>query len=78
MCDRAAPTVDAEPPLVRSRGPHCGQLYNAMERRAIAHGMDDEEALALGAAYKQALEREKHGGAIRLPAHLHAKFGPRK
>ena len=53
---------------------HVGRLYKAMERRAIENGMDDDEALALGAAYTQALEREKHGGAIHLPTHLHVKF----
>ena len=53
---------------------HVGRLYKAMERRAIEYGMDDDEALAIGAAYTQALEREKHGGAIHLPTHLHAKF----
>jgi len=51
-----------------------GQLYTAWDKRAEEYGMDDADALALGAAFVQALEREKHGGAIELPVHLHADF----
>ena len=36
--------------------------------------MFDADAISLGAAYKQALERTKNGGAVLLPAHLHGKF----
>lgn len=48
-----------------------GRLYKQMEKRQVEHGMDDADALALGAAYVQSLERPKHGKAILLPAHLH-------
>ena len=48
-----------------------GRLYKQMEKRQVAHGMDDPDALALGAAFVQSLERPKHGKAIRLPARLH-------
>lgn len=61
--------------LIREKS-RVGRLYNAMKKRVgeAEAGMDDPDALALGAATVQALEREKHGGAIRLPKHLHDKF----
>ena len=53
-----------------------GKLYNRMDKIASSHelGMDHPDARAFGAAYVQALEREKHGGAIELPEHLQKGF----
>ena len=53
-----------------------GKLYKLMWQRQeeAPDGMHDAEALALAAAKDQALEREKHGNAICLPAHLHSQI----
>jgi hypothetical protein len=56
-----------------AEGALIGQLYNLHERCADERGLDDPDALAYGAAYVQALEREKHGGAVGLPVHLHSE-----
>ena len=56
-----------------AEGALIGQIYNLHERCAEEKGLDDADALAYGAAYVQALEREKHGGAICLPARLQSE-----
>ena len=50
---------------------HKGRLYNKMKRMQLEHGFDHPDARAYGEAYVQALERPKHGKAIKLPEHLH-------
>ena len=40
-------------------------------------GIHDDDAIAFGEAYKKALELEKHGGLVYLPAHLHTLVKPR-
>ena len=49
-----------------------GRLYCAAERKADASemGLDHPDARAYFAAYRQAIDRGKHGDEIELPEHL--------
>lgn len=49
-----------------------GKLYKAGERKAKASalGLDDPDAMACFAAYRQAIDHGKHGDGISLPDHL--------
>ena len=49
-----------------------GKIYRAAERKAESSelGLRDPDAMALFAAYAQAIDHGKHGAGIDLPAHL--------
>ena len=47
-----------------------GKLYKLMEKLYEERGMDDPDGRLLADAYLTALDNPKHGGKIKLPAHL--------
>ncbi|EOD13858.1 hypothetical protein EMIHUDRAFT_464640 [Emiliania huxleyi CCMP1516] len=49
-----------------------GKLYRAGERKAkeSPRGLDDPDAIACFAAYRQAIDHGKHGAGVELPEHL--------
>ena len=53
-----------------------GKLYNSSIKVATDSKdfMHDSDAIALGRAFKQALDFGKHGGKIDLPKHLHDRI----
>lgn len=73
---RAAQAYMMDPAVLNSKA-MIGKLYNAMKKaqEQSQRGMDDEDAVAFGSAYRQALDIGKHGGSINLPEHLRQKVG---
>lgn len=47
-----------------------GRLCNEWKKVAEEHGLEHPDAIALGRAYEQSLERGKHGVEVQLPEHL--------
>mmetsp|Transcript_75529 Transcript_75529/g.179418 ORF Transcript_75529/g.179418 Transcript_75529/m.179418 type:complete len:766 (-) Transcript_75529:25-2322(-) len=47
-----------------------GKLYKAAVKKREEKGMDHEDVLALWNAYKECIDRGKHGGDLHLPDHL--------
>ena len=49
-------------------------LYIGREKVVEKHGFDHPDAVALGRAFSQALERPKHGGTIPVSKHVHSAW----
>ena len=63
---------------VEELGALTGQLYRLSQKAAdnSQFFMRDRDAVAFGNAFNKALEYQKHGGKIQLPAHLHCQVKP--
>ena len=60
-------------PITLQEGKEIGRYYTAWQKAVKAAGpggVADADAIALGEAFAQTLERGKHGGVINLPSHL--------
>ena len=57
-------------PAVLRESAEIGKYYGAWMREVQAAGMAGEDAVRLGEAFAQTLERGKHGGDIELPSYL--------
>jgi hypothetical protein len=55
---------------VMREGLDIGKIYKLWESLVEEQGMDSPDAVAVAKAYKQALDRGKHGGEVSLPQHL--------